>query len=576
MNPTNLDLFTLILLLKGLLLAAPLATILLLVNRRLSARSLSLGWRTLLLAMLAFPTIFWFLPSLPLIDIHSSLSNQPNNTEVANTNFPSDTGTTTPPVTQLPLTEDPPTTQPFSWFFLIWILGALVVTFRFITGHLKAMALRRASASFDSFRSSHDRLSSVELLQSSNTEMPLTCGIFRPAIIFPPEATNWDYQTQQAVIAHELTHIRRCDLFFLTISTFALALHWPNPFVWLAARKLRFCDERTADDAVVNEGVGERVYAQLLFDLARENTSSSSYLTARFMAESSTLSLRIKSLLDTGQNRKAPHPIAVIGGSLTIFAVAFLVGTATVQDISAEPEKTTAKAENGADKKSLEAKLKGIQLPIVDFDQVTLEEAIGSLRVMSKKFDDKEPDLKKKGVNIVLNFTKEEQAALAKKKFTLKLRNVPLKIALEHVVTNVGLRYRVGQYALEIGGKKLPVPTPTKKGAQGDTGKTIIEAKLKKIVCPLIDFNDVTLEEALAYFRKKAHELDSEPDSRKKGINFVLHLNNLNKAEQKALRNKKISLKLRNVPIATALTFTTKAFGTNYQVTEYAVFIGKK
>jgi len=54
------------------------------------------------------------------------------------------------------------------------------------------------------------------------------------------------------------------------------------------------------------------------------------------------------------------------------------------------------------------------------------------------------------------------------------------------------------------------------------TGVEYIQQKLKNIMIPSVDFEDVTVDEALQTLRVRAREFDYEPDESKKGINFLI------------------------------------------------------
>ena len=73
-----------------------------------------------------------------------------------------------------------------------------------------------------------------------------------------------------------------------------------------------------------------------------------------------------------------------------------------------------------------ELKAREIVIPIVDFDDTTLEEGLDFFRQRSRELDTTQPDPTKKGLNFVV-----AGAELgAKRILELKLRNVPLSVCL--------------------------------------------------------------------------------------------------------------------------------------------------
>lgn len=54
------------------------------------------------------------------------------------------------------------------------------------------------------------------------------------------------------------------------------------------------------------------------------------------------------------------------------------------------------------------------------------------------------------------------------------------------------------------------------------SGKRYVEAKLKEIIIPVIDFEDTSIEEAIDFLRLRSRELDPDADQTKRGVSFVI------------------------------------------------------
>lgn len=113
-------------------------------------------------------------------------------------------------------------------------------------------------------------------------------------------------------------------------------------------------------------------------------------------------------------------------------------------------------------------KLRRIIIPSINFEDTTLEEAIDFLRQRSRELDNIELDPERKGVNFVIRRPTSSDAggdadtgafgALgggstnlgARPIRELRLRNVPLAVALQYIVDAAGLRYRVDDFAVTL------------------------------------------------------------------------------------------------------------------------------
>ena len=113
-------------------------------------------------------------------------------------------------------------------------------------------------------------------------------------------------------------------------------------------------------------------------------------------------------------------------------------------------------------------KLKTIQIPVIDFEDTSVEEAIDFLRLRSIELDTSELDPNKKGINFVIRKPRsggsgdagldadaagglgaaQDPGALRIKE--LRLRNVPLAEALKYICEQTKLRYKVDEFAVTL------------------------------------------------------------------------------------------------------------------------------
>ncbi len=81
---------------------------------------------------------------------------------------------------------------------------------------------------------------------------PAVYGLWRPTIVLPRAIIEGrSVQELEPLIAHELVHVRRGDLWFALIQAFACSIGWFHPMVWLASRRLTIESERCCDEETI-------------------------------------------------------------------------------------------------------------------------------------------------------------------------------------------------------------------------------------------------------------------------------------------------------------------------------------
>jgi beta-lactamase regulating signal transducer with metallopeptidase domain len=104
----------------------------------------------------------------------------------------------------------------------------------------------------------------IRLLASPEVPVPATWGIRRPVILLPRAAMHWPAGQIQAVLRHELAHVRARDAAMHLTARIACALFWFHPGVWWLARRFDTDAEEACDDRVLLSGVRASDYAEWL------------------------------------------------------------------------------------------------------------------------------------------------------------------------------------------------------------------------------------------------------------------------------------------------------------------------
>jgi uncharacterized protein (TIGR03435 family) len=92
---------------------------------------------------------------------------------------------------------------------------------------------------------------------------PGVVGFFRPMLLLPAGIVERLAPSQlQAILAHELCHVRRRDNLTAAIHMLVEALFWFHPLVWRISARLIADRERACDEAVLELGSDPQVYAE--------------------------------------------------------------------------------------------------------------------------------------------------------------------------------------------------------------------------------------------------------------------------------------------------------------------------
>ncbi len=156
----------------------------------------------------------------------------------------------------------------------IWVAGVLFFSCYHLLGWLGTRRLRVAGTL--AVRPEHTALMedlaerlgikrTVRLLQSTFAHAPMVIGWLKPVILVPCGALSELSAAQlEAILAHELAHIRRHDYLVNLVQVVTETLLFYHPAVWWVSRSIRQERECCCDDIAVQITGGRLNYAQAL------------------------------------------------------------------------------------------------------------------------------------------------------------------------------------------------------------------------------------------------------------------------------------------------------------------------
>jgi GWxTD domain-containing protein len=263
--------------------------------------------------------------------------------------------TIAPPVTFL-LTPDVHPSMVASWTLSVsesqrlltgvvtaWLLGVLAFSIRLFGGWRFISRLRSASHPApaewqQTLQHISERVSGVplaarwprsipcvRLLVSSMVDVPTVIGWLRPVILVPVEfLTGLPSEHIEALLAHELAHIRRRDYLASVLQSVAEAVLFYHPAVWWISEQIRAERELCCDDLAVAASGDVLTYARALAALELRQPSR---LKPALAANGGLLVNRIRRLIEPSHATANHLPGPAAAWTMTLL---WLVGVGVV------------------------------------------------------------------------------------------------------------------------------------------------------------------------------------------------------------------------------------------------------
>ncbi len=244
--------------------------------------------------------------------------------------MPSEATASDPPIVEGPPTSPIPTESPnpapytelitrfyqvAPILFGIWLtVAALLFALRLIGYGVFTGKLRRSLSLPDENRQAFcDKLGLTlglgkrqlpKIYRTAEVHSPMLCGYLRPIVLLPDIPLTDNQLT--GVLAHELTHRRRQDLWLKAACLLAASLHWFNPLVYIAAGRCNREMELSCDELVLS-GMDDEVrlaYGKVMLDIVKRCARPFSDLTTHYTPKKSAVTERFAAILDGSLKRQ--------------------------------------------------------------------------------------------------------------------------------------------------------------------------------------------------------------------------------------------------------------------------------
>src|SRR6185369_10669002 len=202
-----------------------------------------------------------------------------------------------------PITD--PWQQAMPGIVMAWFAGAAACSLRLLMGLISVAALRRSRPApvLTEWQQTLDRLIErmhvsrrVRLLPTDRVDSPSVIGWLRPGILAPVGVLCGLAPEQvEALLAHELAHVRRHDYLVNVLQGIAESLLFYHPAVWWLSHQIRAEREHCCDDLAVAASGDALVYARALAEL---ESMRPAHFKAALSANDGSLLRRIRRLIN--------------------------------------------------------------------------------------------------------------------------------------------------------------------------------------------------------------------------------------------------------------------------------------
>ncbi|MCK5803997.1 MAG: EF-hand domain-containing protein [Lentisphaeria bacterium] len=239
--------------------------------------------------------------------------------------------------------------QPY--VILCWLTGVLGLGLRLVAGQVGTLWLRRSTQCVPHELERRARILAERLGLRGRWRLAATCridsavavGLWRPVVLIPASwLTGFPTDLLDAVVAHELAHIRRWDLWANLLQRLLETAFFYNPFVWWVSRCVTQEREMCCDELAATATHGRETYVLALETAAKVSAGLRAPALGTALAERSKMNLlkRVKYLLaGPGIVRESRWwPIGLLTTTLPLMAWLLSLGllTAGVPSVSAE------------------------------------------------------------------------------------------------------------------------------------------------------------------------------------------------------------------------------------------------
>lgn len=197
----------------------------------------------------------------------------------------------------------------------IWIVGVIILTLKLLIGYGYIQYLNHHSGlienphleyKLEKLKSKLGITTRIIIAETHKVITPIVTGFIKPTILFPVGLiTHLTPEEIEAIIAHELGHIKRNDWIINMVQSVIEILFYYHPAMWWISAQVRKERENCCDDYALQNGFDRLSYARILVKLKEIELDHKPFLALSFLNSKNALMNRIKRIL--GQSPSHSH-----------------------------------------------------------------------------------------------------------------------------------------------------------------------------------------------------------------------------------------------------------------------------
>ncbi|GAB3938463.1 M56 family metallopeptidase [Larkinella terrae] len=231
-----------------------------------------------------------------------------------------------------------------------WFCGAALLMVRLVGGWVLVQRLTRRNVHpvAQAWQSYLNQLSNqlgigktVRLIESAEIAVPMTIGWLKPVVLLPIGLlTGLSTRQVEAVLAHELAHIKRYDYLVNLIQSAVEIVLFFHPAIWWLSARVREEREHCCDDVAIRF-CGERAsLAQALVHIEerRQAVLATPALAMAFGARKQTFVQRVKRVIGVNDQQSTAKPNGLLVAGCLVLITGLVTGQHLYRPVKGRPQ----------------------------------------------------------------------------------------------------------------------------------------------------------------------------------------------------------------------------------------------